>query len=108
MSRLEGSMPSKGFSEPLDTILVFRAAGHIGGPFAHWARKAHPEVAMRLATSRPDKAAELGARFPQAEIVVCSYYDTDQLPAAMQGVEGVFMVTPDFTEEVKATTNLID
>lgn len=101
-------MSTKRFGEPLDTILVFGASGHIGGPFARWVRKAHPEVRMKLATSRADKAAELGAGFPEAEVVVCSYYNSDQLSAAMRDVEAVFMVTPDFTKEIAATGNLIE
>jgi uncharacterized protein YbjT (DUF2867 family) len=100
-------MSRKSFSEPLHTILVFGASGHIGGPLAHWTLKAHPEVTLKLATSRQDSVPELKVQFPRAEIVLCDYYDHESLQAAMENVEGVFMVTPDFTDEVAATTNLV-
>lgn len=95
------------FDQPLTRVLVFGATGHIGGPLARWATNAHPEVALRLATSRPDAEAELQAQFPHAEIVACDYYDLEGLRVAMKDVEGIFVVTPDFTDETKATTNLI-
>ena len=66
------------FSNQLSRMLVFGATGHIGQPLARWTRNRYPDLALRLATSRAEQAAQLRAQFPDAEVAVCSYYEPDQ------------------------------
>ena len=96
------------FSRPLKSILVFGATGHIGRPLAEYITNNSPSTQLRLATSAPNKVNELKQRFPNADIVLCSYYDQEQLNNAFQDMEGVYMITPDFTDETTATNNLVN
>jgi NmrA-like family len=95
------------FEEQLSRMLVFGATGHLGEPLARWTMSQHPEIALRLATSRPESEAALRRDFPNTEVAVCSYYQPGELRKAMDGVDGVFVVTPDFTDELTAMGNLI-
>lgn len=90
------SYPKK---QPLENILVFGASAHIGGPLAHHVQQAAPNVRLRLATSAPDKAAQLKTQFPNAEVVTASYYDLPSMRAALKGIDGVFLISPDFLDE---------
>jgi uncharacterized protein YbjT (DUF2867 family) len=88
-------------------MLVFGASGRIGGPLARFARFHAPDVKLRLATSTSAKAAQLEAEFPDAEVVGADYLDADSLTAALSGAEAVFLVTPDFLDEVAAMENFV-
>ena len=98
---------TKAFEDPLSSVLIFGASGHIGGPMAARIAKIAPDVKLRLATSAEAKVPALQAQFPTAEVVVCSYYDTDAMASAMQGIEAVYMITPDFTDERVTVGNMI-
>jgi uncharacterized protein YbjT (DUF2867 family) len=87
-------------------LLVFGASGHIGGPLARFVQERSPETALRLATSSPGKLGQLERDFPAAEVVLTSYLDPEALAPALAGVEGVFIVTPDFFDEERAMANL--
>jgi len=92
---------------PLTRILVFGAGGHIGGPLAEKVRRDAPEVTLRLVTHRAEAVADLEVRFPKAEVVVASYFDLPSLLDAFAGVDGCFVVTPDFLDEEIAMTNVV-
>lgn len=85
--------------KPITSILVFGASAHIGGPLARHVQSARPDIHLRLATSSNEKAQRLQADFPDAEVVVASYYDLDAMREATKGMEGVFLVSPDFLDE---------
>src|SRR5437867_8513029 len=90
-----------------DRVLVLGASGHVGGPLAEHVAKQPGAPQLRLATSSPDKAADLSDRFPQAEIVVANYLDLPSMMAAFEGVDAAFVITPDFTmDERRAMTNI--
>lgn len=92
---------------PLRRILIFGASGHIGGPAAELIAQRSPDTQLRLATSREDAARALAERFPKAEVVVADYLGLPSLLQAFEGVDGAFVVTPDFTDEETAMTNIV-
>jgi len=81
-------------------ILVFGAAAHVGGPLAAFITGASPHTRLRLATSSEAKHAQLHQAFPSAEVVTANYFDEESLTAALHDVTGVFVITPDFFDEV--------
>ncbi len=90
-----------------ESVLVFGAAGRIGGPLARFVAHEAPDVRLRLATHGADKVAALQSAFPAAEVVVADYGDLPSLKAAVDGMEGVFAVAPSGTGERVATGNMI-
>ncbi|BFM15164.1 hypothetical protein R50073_13470 [Maricurvus nonylphenolicus] len=101
-------MSDANFSDPLASILVFGASGHVGSGVADHILKHAPDIRLRLATSDNAKRVALQQRYPHAEVCVCSYYDLESLVTAFDGVEGVYMITPDFTNEQLAVSNIIN
>lgn len=89
------------------SILIFGAGAHIGGPLARFLEREAPSIALRLATSSPQKAEALRAGFPGAEVVIADYLDPQSLRHAVKGAEGVFMLTPSGTDERPVTSNMI-
>ncbi len=89
------------------SILVFGASRHIGDPLVRYLRLHAPQVRLRLATSRPEKVEALRAEHPGCEVVVANYYDITTLLPAFEGMQGIFIVTPDFLDERWAMTNVI-
>lgn len=90
-----------------ERVLVFGASGHVGGPLAAAVAAAEGAPALRLATSSSDKAVELAARFPSAEVVQADYGDLQSLVAAFDGVDAAFIITPDFKiDERQAMINV--
>jgi uncharacterized protein YbjT (DUF2867 family) len=89
-------------------LLVFGAGAHIGGPLARYVQAASPQTILRLATSTPGRIAGLKAAYPAAEVVLANFFDRDGLAAALDGVEGVFVVTPDFIDDRTAMGNLVE
>ena len=92
---------------PLERIAVFGANGHIGCPLAEWIRANSASTGLRLVIRNEGHRAALAAAFPQAEICLANYYDLGSLEAALAGVEGAFIVTPDFLDEQRAMTNFV-
>ncbi len=92
---------------PLERVLVFGARGHIGGPCAARVQRDLPAAQLRLVTHRPDAADALQRQFPNAEVVQASYFDLPSLLAAFDGVDGAFVVTPDFLDEKTAMGNVV-
>jgi uncharacterized protein YbjT (DUF2867 family) len=90
-----------------DTILVFGAADHIGGPLARFLHRKAPHVQLRLATSNPGKYEALRREHPYAQIVIASYFELLSLEKAVDGMEGIFVLTRSGTDETGAMTNLV-
>lgn len=91
----------------LERIAVFGANGHIGRPLAEWVRSNSPSTGLKLVIRSEDHRAALAAAFPQADICLANYYDLGSLEAALSGVQGAFIVTPDFLDEQRAMTNFV-
>lgn len=89
-------------------LLVFGASGHIAGPLARYVAGRSPQTALRLVTSSAGKLAQLKADHPGAECVVASYLEPGTLDTALEGVDAVFVVTPDFLDEKLAMGNLVE
>lgn len=89
------------------SIGIFGASGHIGGPMARWLRYHAPQVALRLISSRPDKADRLRADFPDCAVALGDYGDLPSLTDAVAGLEGLFVVTTTRTREDVAMGNLV-
>ncbi|KAL1857563.1 hypothetical protein Daus18300_010322 [Diaporthe australafricana] len=96
------------FTKPIPkSILIFGAAAHIGRPLAEYLTREAPTIKLRLATSSPKKQNQLRSAFPNAEVVDANYNDVDSLSAAVEGIEGVFVITPAGLSEEPAMTNLV-
>lgn len=91
----------------LSRIAIFGANGHIGNPMARYITEQSPETHLRLLVRVEDHRAALAAEFPGAEIVVANYYDLPSLERALDGVNGLFVVTPNFLDEERAMANLV-
>jgi len=99
-------IPQKG--KEVDRILVFGAAAHVGGPLARFMDRNAPDIGLTLATSRADKVAELKESFPSADVVVANYFDVESMIDALQGVTGIFIITPDFFDEITSMGRLVE
>lgn len=96
------------FKKPIPkSILIFGAAAHIGRPLAAYLAREAPAIKLRLATSNPNKRDQLQTAFPNAEVVEANYNDVGSLSAAVDGIEGVFVITPAGLSEEPAMTNLV-
>jgi hypothetical protein len=88
--------------------LILGAAGNLARPTAAMLTARHPEIALRLTSSRAEGIELLRSAFPSAEVVGADWYDEPSLVAAMRDVEKVLVITPDFvTDENVATPNII-
>lgn len=87
---------------PLSSILLFGATGRMSPTAANYITKNFPDIKLRLATSNPESVAKLQEKWPKAEVVVADYFDGESLKKALDGIEGVFVITPDFLDETKA------
>lgn len=89
------------------SILIFGAAAHIGRPLAEFIHREDPQARIRLASSNAERAGSLARDFPYAEAVHADYFDQASLESAVDGIEGVFVVTGPGTDERRAMTNLV-
>jgi uncharacterized protein YbjT (DUF2867 family) len=92
----------------MSKVLILGATGNIGGLTIATLTEHHPEVSLRLASSRQPGRDKLRELYPAAEIVSADWLDLDSLIPAVAGVDKLFIVTPDFlTDETAVTPNLI-
>jgi NAD(P)H dehydrogenase (quinone) len=90
-------------------ILVLGATGNIGGLTTAALAANYPDISLRLASSRPEGRSAMSAAYPVAQVVEADWYDLERLTRAVEGVDKVLMVTPDFrTDESVATKNVIE
>lgn len=88
-------------------IGIFGANGHIGRPLAAYIKQHAPETRLRLIIRVEEHRAALEREFAQAEIAIANYHDLASLERALDGLSGLFIVTPDFLDEERAMTNLV-
>lgn len=91
----------------LERIALFGANNHIGRPLAEWVREKSPQTQLRLIIRTDDHRPCLAETFPDAEIAQADYHDLPSLESALAGVNGLFVITPDFLDEQRAMTNLV-
>ena len=89
-----------------NSIAIFGASGHIGGPMARWLKFHAPQVRLRLIGSNPNKVERLREEYPGLEVVQANYFDQPSLDAAMAGIEGLFVLTQS-VQEAPAMKNLV-
>lgn len=89
----------------MTTILVTGATGTIGSQVVD-ALKAHKDVQVRAAVRSAAKAAALkGGNVTPVDF---EYDKPEQLKAAVQGVDKIFLVTPFAQNQVELATRLVD
>jgi uncharacterized protein YbjT (DUF2867 family) len=98
---------SEGRKRIPNKILIFGAAAHIGGPLARFLHREAPQIQLRLATSDTVKCEVLRREHPYAQIVMASYFDLPSLEKAVDGMEGIFVLTKSGTDEKESMTNLV-
>jgi uncharacterized protein YbjT (DUF2867 family) len=89
------------------SVAIFGASGHIGGPMARYLQFHAPQVRLRLIGSNADKVEILQENFPGVEVVQANYFDQASLDAAMAGMAGVMVLTTTGLREEPAMTNLV-
>ena len=90
------------------TVAVFGAGGRMGVEVAAYLDYAQPGIRLRLLTSSEAGGESLRARFPDREVVVADLLDRPSLDAAIEGMQGMFLVTPSGLDEHTAMTNFIE
>ena len=90
-----------------ESVLIFGAAARIGGPLARFLHREAPRIRLRLSTSNPANHESLRRQFPDAEIATATYLDIPSLERAVDGMEGVFVLTNSGANEKVAMTNLV-
>ena len=93
---------------PLRSIAVFEAGGRMGRQVADYLAYAAPDIRLRLLTSSPGGVQALHEHHPDADVLPANYFDPASLAPALDGVEGVFVVTPPGLDERTAMGNLVD
>ena len=89
------------------SVLIFGAAGHIGGPLADFLSREAPHIQLRLVSRDAARVQQLQSRYPDAEVVKADYMDQASLTRALADIEGVFVLTPFGTDEAVAMGNLV-
>ena len=90
------------------SVLIFGAGDRIGGPLARCLAAEAPSIRLRLVSRSPEKMEKLRQAFPHAEVVRADYGNLPSLKAAVDGMEGIFVVAPSGIDEQAATGNLIE
>lgn len=101
------AMPPYPRKPELHRIAIFGATGRMGGAVAAYLAYVSPRTTLRLLSSSPAGVAQLAA-YPAAEHAAADYLNPSSLAAALDGVDGVFVVTPSGLDEQAAMTNLVE
>ncbi|PCK02976.1 MAG: hypothetical protein COA42_21525 [Alteromonadaceae bacterium] len=91
-----------------DSILVFGAKDHIGSELVKHIKKVAPHINLRLATHKMEGLLTLKKMFPEEEVVCADFFDKPSLLAAVQGMEGIFQISPDVFHEDNLVNNMLD
>lgn len=90
-----------------DSVGIFGSNNHIGLEVAREIARISPSTKLRLFIRLESYRADLEAEFPGAEIMVCNYFDESALIEGFTGLQGLFIVTPDFLDEERAMNNIV-
>ena len=93
--------------QKLTRIVIFGANSRIGKPCARYIADNSPETRLRLCVRSEAHVSSLKQEFPDADVLIADYYDLASLERAFEGVNGAFVVTPDFLDEERAMTNFV-
>ena len=93
----------------LKNIAILGGGGRIGRQVADQLAYLGPDVHVRLLCSTEDKAKALRDMHPGgADVQVADYLDPASLVSGLEGMEGIFVVTPPGFDERTAMNNLVD
>ncbi|MCE0558366.1 MULTISPECIES: NmrA family NAD(P)-binding protein [unclassified Motilimonas] len=91
----------------METILIIGASGRIASELTASLDR-FDNVHLKLTTSRTEAVPELQARYPQAQVILADWHDSNSLITAFQGVDRVVMIPPDFVlDEPLAVQNIV-
>lgn len=90
----------------IKSILIFGAKDHIGKEVARFVSERAPAIKLRLATHKEENLPILRDMYPNAETVVADLLNLPSLTAALQGIDGVFQVSPDVFNEDLLVNNM--
>lgn len=93
-------------STRVTSVLVFGAKDHIGSRVVQSIHQRAPWVKLRVATHSDRNLPTLRAMFPFAEAVVADFYDLASMEAAVDGMEGIFQISPDVFDEDRLVHNM--
>lgn len=91
----------------LKRIAIFGSNSRIGKPVAEYIRDNGPDVELNLVVRKEKRIPLLKDSFPSANFIIADYYDLPSMEAALKGIDGAFIVTPDFIDEERAMGNFI-
>jgi len=91
----------------LSNIAIFGANGRLGKEVATALTNSDYTGQIRLIVRSKKNLALLKKAFPKAEYTIADYLGIDSLIAALDGVDGVFLVTPNRLDEENAMQNFI-
>lgn len=93
---------------PLRSIAIFGAGGRISRHIVDYLRYKSPEIRLRLLASSDDSRQSLEEMYPGEDVLTANYLARETLDPALDGMEGVFVITPSGLDETKAMNNLVD
>ncbi len=91
----------------LARVGIFGANAHIGLEVARKIKAQAPDTRLKLIVRSEKHRPALEQEFPGDEVVLANYYDLPSLEVALAGLQGLYIVTPDFLDEERAMTNLV-
>ena len=91
----------------MSRFVVFGAAGHIGGPCARTLAAEAGAGAVRVCSHRPEGVEALRQAFPGSEAVRADMTSPDDMARVLDGADAVFVVTPDFFDDLAGARALI-
>lgn len=93
-------------SDSIKSILVFGAKDHIGSRVVQYLAEHAPLVKIRVATHKAEHLVTLQEMFPFAEAVVADFLDLPSLTVAVDGMDGIFQISPDVFDEDLLVENM--
>ncbi|MCJ2188445.1 SDR family oxidoreductase [Novosphingobium beihaiensis] len=93
---------------PLASIALFGAGGRISRHVVDYLRYKAPHIRLRLLASSEESRAGLQKMYPDGDIMVANYLDRASLGPALDGMEGVFVITPSGLDEQTAMDHFAD
>ncbi|WP_460072986.1 NmrA family NAD(P)-binding protein [Streptomyces sp. YKOK-I1] len=90
------------------TVLVFGAAKRVGRALVRHLQYKAPGIGLRLASTTDAGVRSLSEEFPGATCVRADYNDPQTLKSAVEGMEGIFVVTPSVFDEEAGMKNLVN
>ncbi len=92
---------------PPGSIAIFGAGGRMASHVVDYLRYKAPDIRLRLLASSEAGLASLVERYPDEESMLGNYFDPASLDAALDSMEGVFVVTASGMDEKVGMDNFV-